>query len=407
MKESREKILNIIDKCAFFFFIVLAIFIPISNAGIESSFGFILLCFIARIILKKPTGQDFKAFFKNRVNFYLLIFYLAMGLSILASGSLWTRSLRAWIAKWGEGVLLFYCAQVFLDKRQIKIILLVMIASVFLLSIDGIYQRLAGLDFIRGNSLETTNSGDLAATGTFGHYNGFAAYLSVLLFVIIGFLGHVKRFWQKLPLFLVFLLVSANVILTLSRGAWVSLLITCLFLLIFSGNKKNALFFLLFLVGFTCVIFSAPLIRERFLTIVEKGGDADRLRVWKSALVMFRESPLLGKGIGSFGQLVGNYHRYIVPQYTHNCYLQILAETGLLGFVSFIWFLGEIVHKGFRKLKQKHDSLFFGLFFGLLVFLVHSFFDTQLFTLSLSILFWFLASFVTIHISQPSCQKEL
>ncbi len=401
----REKIVNIIDKCAFFFFIVLVCFLPISNAGVESSFGFIFLCFIVRIILQKPTRQDLKTFFKNRVNFYLLLFYIAIGLSIFASGLLWTRSLKAWITKWGEGILLFYFAQVFLNKKQIKIILLAMIASAFLLGIDGIYQSVTGMDFLRSRPLKTADSGDLAITGTFHHYNGFASFLGVLIFVTIGFWGYVKKLWQKLPLFLIFLLLSVNVILTFSRGAWISLLITSLFLIIFINDKRTKIFFLLFLIGFICIILGIPSLRERFFTIAKKGGDANRFKIWKVALTIFKESPLLGRGLGSFMKRLPEYIN-INAQYAHNCYLQILAETGLLGFISFMWFLGEIVHKGFRNLKQKYDSLFFGLFFGLLVFLIHSFFDTQLFTLRLSILFWLLASFVTIYISQPSYKKE-
>jgi len=401
---SREKIVSFIDKCAFFFFMVLAFFLPISTAAVESSFGFILFCFLVRVLLKRPTRGEVKTFFENRINFYLLLFYIAIGLSIFVSGPLWAKSLRAWITKWGEGIALFYFAQVFLKKRQIKIILLVMIASVFLLSIDGIYQRIAGIDFVRGRSLGTTDYGDLAVSGAFHHYNDFAAFLGVMIFITIGFLGYVKKFWQKLPLLSVFLLTSVNVILTLSRGAWISLLIVYLFLIIFIRNKKNKLLSALLLASFIGVIFSFPSLKERFLLIVKDGGDADRFKVWKVALTMFSESPLFGKGLGLF---MSHFSKYInlSIQYAHNCYLQILAETGLLGFVSFIWFLGEIVSRGYKKLRKKPDSLLFGLFFGLMVFLIHSFFDTQLFSVRLSLLFWLLASFVTIHLSQSGCRE--
>ena len=81
--EVRERLINIIDRAALFFFIVLIFFLPISNAAVESSFGFILLCFILRSILKRPTLQDIKTFFRNRINLSLLIFYIIIGLSFL------------------------------------------------------------------------------------------------------------------------------------------------------------------------------------------------------------------------------------------------------------------------------------------------------------------------------------
>lgn len=405
MKESCEKIISFIDKCAFFFFMVLAFFLPISTAVVESSFGFILFCFLVRTFLKRPARKEIKMFFAKPINFYLLLFYIAIGLSIFVSGPLWARSLRAWITKWGEGVALFYFAQVFLNKKQIKIILWVMIASAFLLSIDGIYQRIAGMDFIRERVLvKTTSCGNLAVSGAFQHYNDFAAFLGVLVFIVIGFLGYVRKLWQKALLFLIFLLISVNVVLTLSRGAWISLLIVYLFLIIFIKNKKNKLLFGLFLASFIGVIFSFPSLKERFLLIAKDGGDADRFKVWKVALTMFSESPLFGKGLGLF---MSHFSKYIniSIQYAHNCYLQILAETGLLGFVSFVWFLGEIIFRGYKKLREKPDSLLFGLFFGLMVFLIHSFFDTQLFSVRLSLLFWLLASFITIYLPQSGCRE--
>ena len=399
MKESREKVINFIDRCAVFFFMVLAFFLPISNAAVESSFGFILFCFIIRIFLKKPTRKEIKVFFENRINFYLLLFYIAIGLSIFVSGPLWAKSLRAWITKWGEGIALFYFAQVFLNKKQVKIILLVMIASAFLLSVDGIYQRISGIDFIRGRLLDTRF---LAVTGAFNHYNDFAAFLGVLFFIIIGFLGHIKKFWQKLFLCSAFLLVSINIIFTFSRGSWLSLLSVCLFLTIFAKDKKKKIFFLLFLIGFVGVILSIPSLKERFLTIARWGGGSGRFGLWKISLRIFGKSPLFGNGLGLFMDHFSKYNNLFV-QYVHNCYLQILAETGLLGFVSFIWFLGEIIFRGYKRLREKPDSLLFGLFFGLIVFLIHSFFDTQLFSVRLSLLFWLLASFVTIHLSQSGC----
>jgi len=80
--------------------------------------------------------------------------------------------------------------------------------------------------------------------------------------------------------------------------------------------------------------------------------------------------------------------------------LQILAETGLLGLISFLWFLKELIFRSYNKLKQKSNSLFLGVFGGFLAFLIHSFFDTQLYHLKLSILFWLLASFIVVHITK-------
>ena len=135
---------------------------------------------------------------------------------------------------------------------------------------------------------------------------------------------------------------------------------------------------------------------ERFVYIFKKGGDATRFQIWSAAIAMFKDSFLLGKGLGSF---MGCFRQYsnLSIQYAHNCYLQILAETGLIGLLAFLWFLGEIILGSYKELRLKFNSLFLGLFSAFLAFLIHIFFDTQLYALKLSILFWVLASFLTIY----------
>jgi hypothetical protein len=53
-------------------------------------------------------------------------------------------------------------------------------------------------------------------------------------------------------------------------------------------------------------------------------------------------------------------------------------------------------------MKKKIDYIITGLFWGFLAFLFHSFFDTHLYSLKLSILFWLLASFLAIYVIKDS-----
>jgi O-antigen ligase len=396
MKEVvRERLINIIDKVAFFFFIVLVFFLPISKAAIESSFGFIFLMFIIRMLLKRPTYKEIQIFFKNRINLSLLIFYVCIGLSLIISGPLFKKSLHAWIFKWGEGFLLFYFAQIFLRWKHIKILLSVFIFSTFIICIDGLYQKISGIDFMRGfDVIKTENFAAIRAS--FSHYNDFASFIVAMFFINCGILLYIRKFWLKLVLALLSLLIVVNLLFTYSRAAWVSFLVVCLLLVMFSPDKKTKLLLASFMAIFILGVIGMPSLRERFLLIVRRGGAAGRFEMWKAAILMFKDSPLLGKGLGTFMDYLPKYSN-LGSQYTHNCYLQILAETGLLGLVSFLWFLGEIITRCYKRLIKNFDILFLGVFLGFLAFLIHSFFDTQLYSLKLSILFWLLASFLAIY----------
>jgi len=395
-KEIRQRLIDIIDKVAFFFFAILVFFLPISNAAVESSFGFIFFMFMIRMFLRRPTWKEKLIFFKNRINLSLLIFYICIGLSLAVSGSFFKKSFHAWFFKWGEGVLLFYFAQIFLKNKHVKILLKVFIFSTFIICIDGLYQKISGVDFIRGFEL-IRQENFTAIRASFNYYNDFASFIVAMFFINWGILFYAKKLWLRLFLMCLSLLIIVNLFFTYSRGGWISFLAVYLFLTLISIDRKKKILLISFMIIFILGIISIPSLRERFLFIIKKGGDAGRFEIWKVAILMFKNSPFLGKGIGTFMEYLPKYSN-LGSQYTHNCYLQILAETGLLGLISFLWFLQEIIMGCYKKLIKNSDFLLLGIFLGFLAFLIHSFFDTQLYSLKLSILFWILASFLDINI---------
>jgi len=404
-KTAKEKLLSVIDKAAFFFFAVLMLFLPVSNAVIESCFGFIFLLFILKLSLGGITIKDNK-FFKSKINLLVLIFFLSIGLSLLVSGPLLMKSFKAWFFKWGEGVLLFYFAQILLRKRDIAFLLIPLFASTFLQCIWGLYQL--QFNIIKGLSLSYPATLLNGVRAGFNHYNDFASFLTVVFFILLGALLKTKKTSLKIILGLLGILVTATILFTRSRGAWLAfLLINLLFGFIFYRKKKINLAYSMYIIipFFIIAIFWLSPLTERLFYSFKIGGDSDRLKVWRISLSIFKGSPLIGTGIGLFMDrlpppLVG-------PTYAHNCYLQILVETGIIGLFSFLVFLGTIIKEGFVRIIRDFDELFLGLFSAFLAFLIHSFFDTQLYSLKLSILFWLLASFVAIYLSEPLKRNTL
>jgi O-antigen ligase len=79
--------------------------------------------------------------------------------------------------------------------------------------------------------------------------------------------------------------------------------------------------------------------------------------------------------------------------YAHNCYLQIWAEAGIFTLLSFLAFLVILLIKGIRAFRKNKSFILLGLICGILGFAVHSFFDTHLYSLQLSALFWLMSGF--------------
>jgi len=97
---------------------------------------------------------------------------------------------------------------------------------------------------------------------------------------------------------------------------------------------------------------------ERFQQGEELGSSVgQRFVMWQIAIDMFRDSPILGKGLGSFKHesavmvAAGNTSLIDHHSHAHSIYFEFLATTGLLGFVAMLmlvmvlplgWFLAAL-----------------------------------------------------------------
>ncbi len=402
MKETtKNKSVAIIDRIALFFFCVLAWFLPMAPAVIEVSFGFILFLFLIKIFVVRDFKNQICTFLSDPLNVTLLIFYLCIGLSIFAAGPLWQKSFKPWFSKWGEGVWFFYLARYFLNKKRVKIIISIFLLSAVLAGVNGIHQSIHGVGFVRGFSLTVVENQFSAVRSTFNHYNNFATFIITMLMISLGFLLSVKNRYIKIAISLLMALLFFNLSLTASRAAWLGLFAAVIcFSMIYPAryNKK----FLVYIFLLLCTIFiSVPRGADAIWNFMLR-GDAGRFKIWGAALEMFYESPIVGQGIGLFMKKLKAYG--LEPLYAHNCYIQILAETGILGLGSFLVFLGFIFKYAFKEFKKMPSMIFLGLVSGLSAFLVHSFFDTQLYSLRLATLFWVLLGLIAAY--YPSAAKQ-
>jgi putative inorganic carbon (HCO3(-)) transporter len=195
----------------------------------------------------------------------------------------------------------------------------------------------------------------------------------------------------RLGLFFGIVLLGLCLLFTFSRGGWLGFLAGGLLMLFLSHRWKVIL---PAICVFILVLILAPGVRERAAFTFQAGGDASRFAIWQGAWAMIRENPFLGKGMGTFMQYFPHYTKDLGVQYAHNCYLQMWAEIGVFGLLSFLLFVGSILYRGIRIFRKESPFVLLGLICAIFGFLAHSFFDTQLYSLQLCVLFWFLLGMV-------------
>lgn len=378
----KERFYNFFSLVGEFALYGLLFFLPISNALVETFAVFILFGFIGRKIIK----PDFK-YLKFWPNIFLLIFLFFSALSLFNSGIYLNKSLHAVFAKWTQylGICVIVQDNIY-DTKVIKRGVFVFLLGASLAVLSGLSQNFFGVEFLRGRGMSGMNDGSRAMTSSFNHHNTLGGYLVVVLSLVIALLlANGSAGLQANSLSVLSLFLTLAIILTFSRGSWLGASIAFLFTASLSNKNFKRLIPLFFVV---IVLFLFPVFYGRLSLIFKAGGDSDRFRYWLAALNMIKDHPFLGIGAGTF---MANFSRYLPNSnvsYAHNCYLQIWAETGVFSLISFLLFTGSIIYLGVKKFLSSQDCLLLGLLSGAIGFLVHSFFDTNLYSLRLAILFW-------------------
>jgi O-antigen ligase len=172
-----------------------------------------------------------------------------------------------------------------------------------------------------------------------------------------------------------------GVFFTASRSGMVLIFAAQALLILFQTEiRRRARLVLVFSIGLVGLWFLASNvinILETILPAVIEGSDTMGLRydLWTAAWRMFKEKPITGVGIGVYRWIVPQYSRdllYIRDRniWVHNTYIQILAETGIVGFILFmVMFITAFFN--YLRAKFIHASEFVALRdIWLIVFLV-------------------------------------
>ena len=160
---------------------------------------------------------------------------------------------------------------------------------------------------------------------------------------------------------------------------------------------------------------SANLI-EHFSSISNISSDAsnlERINRWSCAIRMFEERPVFGFGPGTYMFRYAPYQltreRTIISTNAgdlgnaHSEYLGPLAESGLLGMLTFLALVLTVLHTAFRTYSKLEDprlkACLLGAILGLITYYIHGFMNNFLDTDKASVPFWgFTAMIVSLDL---------
>ncbi len=191
--------------------------------------------------------------------------------------------------------------------------------------------------------VETIFALQYRAQGTFEDANLFAAHVGVSFFLTLlyWFMQDRRESW---PLWLIPVQLAA-IVLSASRGSLIAVGAALVALAFFfsSTRVKWAVCLSMFMMGLLVMALpdrdgflgSSPVTARLTTTTVDlENPEAQQRRdLWEVAWRTWQANPWLGVGRGNYGLGVGGEAQAI--GFAHNTYLGLLAETGILGFMTY------------------------------------------------------------------------
>lgn len=225
------------------------------------------------------------------------------------------------------------------DKRSCKFAL---IGLILLLAATLFSTVLVGYDWVQLHSVGIFKGGRIAGLGD---PNQYACYLSLFLPLAIGLILFIPSRFVRIFGAILTLVTVIGIILAASRGGVLALLIglTVYFIIICRWKSPHMIagVSLLSICFAVVAFFMAPSeLRETAIDRMDPTISRDlyeytsgRTEIFHNGFMLFLESPIYGHGQNTFGLL--NNKRLGMKLSSHNDYLKVLVEQGLMGLIVF------------------------------------------------------------------------
>lgn len=347
------------------------------DIGQIAFFTFLAIWLMHPIAARRPLGLRWTPILAP-----VLLFIFAASLSLWSTLNLWdtVKELGGWV----EILILIVVVTVLVQERSTAWVAAGLIVAGVVQALIGIYQFFGGSG---APHLWILDYRYFRAFGTFGQPNPFGAFEGLMLAVALGLLiGSLIDLWQLLrasgvsrhsilvpfqreerPQSVIFVLlfaatgiIAAGLLVSWSRGAWIGFMGAALMMVIFAPRRRAIGLGVaaVVLVGgafaFTSGLVPDSLVAritdftQEFTGFEDVRGQVitdanyavlERLAHWQAAVGMMNDYPWLGVGFGAYEAAYPRYALMNWPMalgHAHNYYLNLLAETGVVGFSAYV-----------------------------------------------------------------------
>jgi O-antigen ligase len=191
------------------------------------------------------------------------------------------------------------------------------------------------------------------AVGPFGNPNYFGHFLAAAIALAIAWSVVARDRWQRWVLVVAAFVIGYGLTLSLSRGAIAAMLAG---ILVLAFARSRALGVALVVVGLAAVLVIYPAFIQWRLENLDgsatgsaylalEASDSSRLDAVLAGPQLFLTAPLFGIGFGQYSEQSSQFTSQHFSIGSHNWYMSVLAEQGLVGAVLWLLLLGTVAYK--------------------------------------------------------------
>lgn len=367
-----------------------------------------IVCWFARVLWRRQ-----KHFRPNPLGVPLLVFIavcvvsLTQALNVRYSSEVVVLTAFTLLAGW-------MVPQLLTTRRALRAVVIVLLISATVVSVFGLFQFFGDL---AGLPTSMTGLRELYTKEVFGFPRIQATALEPLYFgnyllIPVGLLfAYLLERRARIPLWIAWGLLglcSVNLVLTVSRGAYlaaaleIALMLFVLWRLALKPRIVIPLILGVAIVGWVAArsLSSGDTLQlntDTFLSHVQNvfygASYNERVATIEQARAAFWQSPFIGIGAGGFGPYVANSPQ-IKPKdgwaIVNNEPIELLAETGILGFLSISAALAILVFRSVKAFLRVRDPFFAATLIGLTAALLGILIQYQTFSTLYIMHVWFL-----------------
>jgi O-antigen ligase len=241
-------------------------------------------------------------------------------------------------------------------QRNRQIMSYAIIVSAIVTIVPGLYFYFIYSDLYM-KALQSTDKGlsevGIMSKNNFGFFCCYITFFFIYLYLIS------KNSISKTMSFCMILVSTAVLIISYTRAAWLGFLAAIPSMVFTSGNTKKAVLLLIPIIiialGLSPIVYYGAIkdITEK----KEYGFSSWHFRwayAWPASVKAFYEKPFMGWGLGN--NLYALSKAAKLNKTSHNDYLLVLVETGIIGLSLYLWLLLSLLLRTINGIRSASDD---------------------------------------------------